>query len=105
MNRYYLEITVKATGLTPTQVDDLFDPLADAVYELTDVIDADLGARLNHAEFDVTMAIDADNELTALSQGIAAVRCAIHAAGGATPGWEEHFETIRQEIRREPAAA
>lgn len=101
MNRYYLEITIHLQETDASQMDALFEPLADATYDLDGVIDADLGARLDEGEFDFTMAIDAEDEPDALGKGLAAVRCAIHAAGGSTPGWE----TIQQVVRSEPAVA
>jgi len=105
MTRHYLEITVKVTGLPRDRVESLFDDLAEAVYDLADVVDADLGARLGDQEFDFTMAVDADEAPEALRIGLASVRCALHVAGGATPGWEEHFEAIQHLVRSEPVAA
>lgn len=105
MNRYYLELTVHLPGLDADQAEAAFEPLADAVYELVDVADADLGARLAESEFDFTMFVDAEDEVAALTAGLAAVRTAIHAVGGATPSWEGHFETIQQLVRREPTLA
>jgi hypothetical protein len=105
MNRYYLEITVQVTGLATDEVEALFDPLADAVYDLADVVDADLGARLGDSEFDFTMAVDAEDPPSALSAALAAVRCALHTVGGSTPGWEKHFAEIQHLVRAEPAVA
>lgn len=105
MTRFYLEITVRASGLPADKVERLFDPLADAVYDLVDVIDADLGARIGDSEFDFTMAVDAEDEPSALTVGLSAVRCALHAVGGSTPGWEDHFAAIQSLVRQEPAAA
>jgi hypothetical protein len=103
MTRYYLEITCRAHGISRDQAEEIFEPLADAVYDLADVVDADLGADLAKRLFDFTMAVDADDEVSALRQGLVAVRCAIHASGGSTPGWENHFETIQQVVRLESA--
>lgn len=105
MTRYYIEITVRVSGLPTDRVEALFDPLADAVYDLADVIDADLGARIGAREFDFTMMLDAQDEPSALTAGLAAVRCAVHAVGGSTPGWEDHFAAIQSLVRAEPAAA
>lgn len=105
MARYYLEITCLARDLTRDELEVRFEPLADAVYDLSDVIDADLGVDLDRRTFDFTMAVDADDEPSALAAGLAAVRCAVHAAELSTPGWEKHLETIQQLVRREPALA
>lgn len=56
-------------------------------------------------EFDFCMSLDAEDEPDALTKALAAARCAIHVAGGATPGWEGTFEAIQQIVRKEPAAA
>lgn len=106
MTRYYLEITIKVSGLPTDRVERLFDPLAEAVYDLADVVDADLGARIGDHEFDFTMAVDADDDPAALTIGLSAVRCAWHAVGGSTPGWEDHFAAIQSLVRKEdPVAA
>lgn len=103
MNRYYLEITAK-TGLSPEAMEAAFDALADALCDLDGVIDPDLGARISTGEFDFTMAVDADDEPTALAKALVAVRCAVHATGGATQGWDEHFKNI-QLVPEAPAPA
>ncbi len=103
MTRYYLEITCRAHGISRDRAEEIFDELAEAVYDLADVIDADLGANLEECLLDFTMAIDAEDEVSALRQGLTAVRTAIHASGGSTPGWEDHFETIQQIVRRDSA--
>jgi hypothetical protein len=103
MTRYYLEITCNVLGLGRSELEERFDTIADAVYDLTDVVDADLGMDLDNDRLDFTMAIDANDEPDALGKGLAAVRCAIHASGGSTPGWERHFEAVKQVVSREPA--
>lgn len=103
MSRYYLEITVKVQDLDRAEIEDLFDPLADAVYDLADVEDADLGARFDDSEFDVTMTVEAEDPPGALAAGLAAVRTAFHVTGGSTAGWEAHFEAIKQVVNSEPA--
>jgi hypothetical protein len=103
MTRYYLEITCQVHGASRDTMEDLFEPLAEAVYDLTGVIDPDLGADMARSRFDFTMAVDADSEVDALRAGLAAVRSALHAIGESTPGWENHFEAIQQVVRREAA--
>jgi hypothetical protein len=102
-SRYYLVITCKMVGPSEPELDALFEPLADAVADLSDVIDADLGANTAEGLFNFTMAIDAPDEVSALQMGLVAVRSAVHAAGGATPGWEQNFEAV--ELRRGSALA
>lgn len=101
--RYYLLITCKIIGPSRAELDALFEPLADAVADLADVVDADLGANIAEGLFDFSMAIDTSDEVSALQAGLAAVRSAAHAAGCSTPGWEQHIESA--ELRRESALA
>lgn len=97
MARYYLEITCQVRGISGQ---DIYDELADAVADLANVIDPDLGVDLERNTFDFCMSVDATDEVEALRVGISAVRAAIHVTGGATPGWEEHFARIQQLVRR-----
>lgn len=101
--RYYLIITCKIVGPSEADLDALFEPLADAVADLVGVIDADLGANTAEGLFDFSMAVDVNDEVSALQAGLAAVRTAAHVAGCSTPGWEQHFEAC--ELRRESALA
>jgi hypothetical protein len=103
MTRYYLEITVQATGLSRDDHEAIFEPLADAVYDLGDVIDAELGADLTEDLYEFTMAVDATDEVEALRAGLAAVRCAIHTVGAAPAGWDNRFKTVQQVVRDEAA--
>lgn len=105
MNRYYVEITVKSVGASRDRVEAMFDPLAEAVCELTGVIDADLGAHFAEGLFDFSMAVDAKDEVSALMAGMSAVRAAMHAVGLSTHGWDDHFKQIQQVVRREEALA
>lgn len=105
MTRFYTEITVRVIDLERSQLERVLEPLADAVYDLTGVIDADLGVDLRKSLLSFTMAVDASDEPTALATCLAAVRSAIHVVGGLTPGWEQHFEAIAQEVRRAAALA
>jgi len=96
MKRFYLEITCQVHGIPAEEV---YDNLADAVHDLTDVKDQDLGANLAEGTFDFCLTVDASGEAEALGRGLAAVRTAVHAAGGSTPGWEQHFRRIKNVVR------
>lgn len=95
MNRYYIEIVLQAgSEVSERDLRTMFDPIADAVYELTDVIDADLGANLAERTLEFMMSVDADNEIDALAKAVAATRTAIEATA-------DHFEAIQQTVRKE----
>lgn len=67
--------------------DALADHLADvmdALMELDRITDPDVSATLTQGHVEVTLVLDAPDELAAVEVGVAAVRRAIHAAGGTT---------------------
>ena len=65
--------------------------VVDALYDLHDVVDPDVGGSFAQGTLDVSMILDADDLTDAVKRGLTAVRAAIHAACGATPGWEHYF--------------
>jgi hypothetical protein len=48
---------------------------------------------------DVTMIVEAEDLVGAAQKALCAVRAAIHAAGGATPGWERPVREIGAQAR------
>ncbi|GGN94172.1 helix-turn-helix domain-containing protein [Nocardia rhizosphaerihabitans] len=58
-------------------------------------------ARLDHREGQimVELQVRADDLLQACTRGTAAVRTAIHSAGGGTPGWEKEMERLVRQLR------
>lgn len=56
------------------------------------ISDADLSATLATGDVEFTVIVAADTPDTAAHLGIAAIRSAIHAAHGHTPGWENAHE-------------
>lgn len=105
MTRYYVEVTCLVHGVGDARLEEVFDDLVDAMHELSDVIDPDVGINMKARRLDFTMALDAQDEAEALQRALAAVRTAVHSANGSTPGWEKHFEAIQQVVRREAALA
>jgi hypothetical protein len=53
------------------------------------ITDSDLSARLATGEVEISVVVEAENTDEAGTIGNSAIRCAVHAAGGHTPGWEE----------------
>jgi len=100
--KFYAEFELDAAGPIP---EGMFDALADALYDLEAgdeaIEDADLGASLADGRATVTMTVDAGDPAQAGTKALATVRAAIHAIGGATPGWE----TDRGVMRVAPADA
>lgn len=50
--------------------------------------DADLSASLAVGDVELSIVVEAANTDEANQIGAGTIRCAIHAAGGATPGWD-----------------
>lgn len=101
MNRFYIEIVCQSGGATAEHLEARFTDIADALYDLTEVVDADLGANFEDRTLEFMMFVDSDDEVGALTTALAATRTALHAAGHPTPGWEKDFETIQQTVRKE----
>jgi|NGEPerStandDraft_6_1074524.scaffolds.fasta_scaffold74734_1 hypothetical protein len=57
-------------------------------------VSADLGA----SEVEIEVSIDADSKETALGVAQSCMRAAIHATGGATPGWEDAPARVKAEL-------
>jgi hypothetical protein len=70
--------------------DDHFLALVAALSDLEDVDEAIKGVDVSGKDdrLDVQLWIEADNLEAALTHAVAALRTALHASGGATPGWE-----------------
>ncbi|WP_026925506.1 hypothetical protein [Glycomyces arizonensis] len=102
MTRFYITLEVLVRDLSRRQMEDLFEPLADSVYDLSDVIDADLAMDLGKRVFEFTMAVDEDGPSNALQVALNAARTALHCTGASTAGWEDLFEFVRQNIWHEP---
>lgn len=101
--RFYIDLEVLARDTSRGQMEDMFEPLADALYDLSDVIDADLGMDAGKRTFEFSMAIDANTDRDALQIALNAVRTALHCIGVHTPGWESLFEIIRRTVWNEPS--
>lgn len=95
---FMIEIVVQAKA-EPDRAESAFVAIADAFFDLDGVDDQDLASGVDTLTFSMTLT--AVDEVAGLSAAMTAVRTAIHAAGGATPGWESHIETLRTVIERE----
>ncbi len=54
----------------------------DALLDLDGVIDPDVSATLSEGHVEITLVLDADEELSAAKEGTAVVRTAVNTAGG-----------------------
>ena len=87
MNMYLTWQEIQA--LAPVS-DDQFVALVAALSNLEDVDEAIKGVDVSGKDdrLDVQLWIEADNPESALTHAVTALRTALHASGGATPGWE-----------------
>jgi hypothetical protein len=101
MTLYYIELTFTVKGHeSPAALDEHLNDVADCLVELEGVTDPDLGASLAEGRVDFTMTVEAVDEPKALRKALVAIRTAIHAGEGCTPGWEKHFTKLQQTVRR-----
>jgi hypothetical protein len=95
------EVTCKDPAAFGVRLDPLMEALlrleaADAAIE-----DPELAADLGTCGLDVQMTVEAEDPAAAMVKALATLRAAIHAVGGATPGWE----TTTAIMHVEPAEA
>lgn len=112
MTSYYVEITfelgVPESEQARADFEAHLDDVADALSDLQDV-DGDVGADLESGRVDLCMTLEASERIEALTRAVASARTAIHAAGGATPGWEKMLAKLLDDdnyvLRSAPSAA
>jgi hypothetical protein len=96
--KYQAMVELQVVG-TFDDLDGRADQLADALYDLHDVIDPDLGGSITEGRLDVTMVVEADDLADATAKSLCAVRAAVHAVGGSTPGWERYIREVSAQAR------
>lgn len=96
--KYQMMIELRMLGPLD-DLDEISDRLADALYDLRDIIDPDLGTNLATGRLDVKMIVDAGSLEEATRRSLAATRAAVHAAGGSTPDWEQMIHEVGTQAR------
>ena len=87
--------------LTDERLDKLMSALLDVEAGDNAISDPDIAASLANGYVDVQMIAQAADPAEAATKALCAVRTAIHAIGGATPGWETSKGTMRIEPAEE----
>lgn len=76
----------------PQLLEDHLDEVMNQLVALEEgdgrVADADISARLLDGDVEISVVVQAGNTTEANEIGMGVIRCAVHAAGGHTPGWE-----------------
>ncbi|MDR6970833.1 hypothetical protein [Leifsonia shinshuensis] len=97
MNGYHVQVAVEASS-PMEHFESLFDAVADAFADCADIMNADVSADLRTRTLTFEMDVETETEVDALESALVAVRTALHASGGATAAWEDHFRMLRQTI-------
>ncbi|HEX7309011.1 hypothetical protein [Lentzea sp.] len=93
---YYVEVTC-ASSAVAMDLENHLDAVMDALQSEPGIEDADIGANLTNGTVEFCLHLDAEDSSDALRKAHVLVRSALHAAGGATPGWEQMIQAIRDD--------
>lgn len=97
---FYVEITCAASTSSGGCFEAHLDEVMEALQAGPGVRDADIGARLDVCEVDFCLHLIATTPGDAIAQAMVVVWSALHAAGGATPGWEDTARAIADDDTR-----
>jgi hypothetical protein len=84
--RFHLEAGFTMTGGSVEERDEMTDRVMEELLKL-EVEDPSVGGSLTSGEVQISLTIEASSKKEAISKTNGLIRTAIHAAGGATPGW------------------
>lgn len=98
MSDYYMELRFQVSG-DLDGLEEHLDCVLDSLYEDARISDADYMATLEQGEVTFSFSVNGEDDLDGMTSGVGAMRAAIHAAEGFTPGWEEHFKRMVAAIR------
>ncbi|MBW8807084.1 MAG: hypothetical protein JF587_25015 [Catenulisporales bacterium] len=71
-----------------TDFDEQTDRVLEELLDMAGVYDPDIAVGLATGKVDVQLIVDAEDQLDAQAKSACALRAAVHATGGCTPGWE-----------------
>ena len=93
MTSYYVEFVFDMGAPFAADAEDHFDEIAAAFADLAG-IDGDVGVDCGAGRVELCMTLEAVDRQEALLAAFAAARTAIHAAGGATSGWDGWLDRL-----------
>jgi hypothetical protein len=82
------------TSATPEEVDDFFEQVMEHLVDLG-VDDPGVGLDTRARRVTISATAEGADVGQALNEAVAAIRTAIHAVGGATPGWPTDLPYIQ----------
>jgi hypothetical protein len=95
---FYMELCFHVTG-DRDGLEDHLDQVLESLYTDDRITDADYSATLAKGDVMFSFNLDGEDDLDAMTTGAGAMRAAIHAADGHTPGWEEKIERLVAAVR------
>ena len=102
MPSYDVEIVCEAVSpLTDAEFESAADSVALELFSLEEGKGARFAATPRGRRLTFGFMVEATNKRDGLRQGSATARTALHAAGGATPGWQTDFEEVESKATRE----
>lgn len=105
MIRYLGEFSFTVDGCTSDdQFEDHIDRVLAELYKDDRISDPDYTARTVGRWVEFSLSAPAADEREAFVFLHSALRAAIHAADGATPGWEQCFNQVQSSVRSDPLA-
>lgn len=93
MISYYVEFGFTINTAFDKNAEQHFDQVADAFADLAGV-DGDVGVDMQAGKVELCITIIAADRAEALHKAFVAARTAVHAAGGATHGWDGWLEEM-----------
>ena len=79
--RFHIELKLCASGMNVETFDALFDPVADALYDMAEIIDPDLTSDSADLVLTFSMGVESVYEYDAVTAAMAAPRAAVIRAG------------------------
>jgi hypothetical protein len=90
MSTWFAEFTFElAPDLDESLFDAHFEDVLEALDEMDGVTDADGTVAWADRQLHIHTAVQGEDQLDVMIKTAAALRTAIHAAGGSTPGWDQ----------------
>lgn len=96
-----IQMRITFQFVSESDPEEIFNSVADALFELEStsetLLDADVTASLGENTVSLSVVGIGESIEEASENASSAIRAAIHASGGATPGWNQTVEAARHE--------
>lgn len=96
-----MQMRISFEFLSDSDPEEVFDSVADALFDQAasseDLFDADVTASLGDSKISLAIIGTGVSLEAASANASSAIRSAIHKSGGATPGWDDTVEGVRNQ--------